>query len=419
MLIIKWQKLLSWKIKVSWAKNAALKIMPAAILLQKVTLRNVPNISDVNTFCKILQSYWVKTNFQNNILKIDSSWLLLPEKVDKDLFWKIRASIMLISPILYRLWKIKIPVPWWCNIWERSIDWHLKWLKAIWYKYKIINNEYIIDWKTLIWSITLNAWFSVTTTENLIIANVLRKWKTTIMLSAIEPHVMNLISFLRSAWANIFMRYNHTIIINWIDKLKDELEFDIIPDYIESWTYMIIGALASEEYIDIENACINDLYSFIEKMKEAGVKFKNLWWDILRVYKAKNLKSIQIQTNIFPWFPTDLQSPLAVLMTQSSWISKIHEILFERRLNFLVELEKMKANVALLNPHEALIFGKTNLKWWVTVTSWDLRAWAAMVIAWLIAKGETYITNVEYIHRGYEDFVEKLRSLWADIREIE
>ena len=417
MLIINWQKQLKWKIKVSWAKNAVLKIIPAALLLEKITLNNIPDIWDVNIFCEILKNYLIKIKKNNNTLKLDISKVSISKKIDNKLFWKIRASIMLLWPMLYRFWKIKIPLPWWCSIWKRSIDGHLKWLKAIWYKYKITENECIIEWKPTIWPIKLNAWFSVTTTENLIIANVLRKWKTTIMLSAIEPHVMNLIAFLRAAGAKIFIRYNHTIIIDWVEKLENELEFDIIPDYIESWTYMIIWALASEEYIDIENACIDHLYAFIEKLKEAWVKTKDLWDDTLRVYKTKNLKSLKIQTNIFPWFPTDLQSPFAVLMTQASWISKIHEILFEWRLNFLVELEKMKAKIAILNPHEALIFWKTNLKWGATVTSWDLRAWAAMVIAGLIAKWETTITNVEYIHRGYENFVEKLRKLWADIIE--
>jgi UDP-N-acetylglucosamine 1-carboxyvinyltransferase len=170
--------------------------------------------------------------------------------------------------------------------------------------------------------------------------------------------------------------------------------------------------------LDIEGARIEDLYMFIEKLKEAWVKVKDLWNDTLRVYRVKKLKWISFQTNIFPGFPTDLQSPFSVLMTQAEWISKIHEVLFEWRLNFLVELEKMKANIAILNPHEALLFGPVQLKWWVTVTSWDLRAWAAMIIAWLIAVWETQITNVEYIKRGYENFIEKLRWVGADIEEV-
>ena len=181
---------------------------------------------------------------------------------------------------------------------------------------------------------------------------------------AIEPHVMNLISFLKKAWAKIKIRYNHVIIIEGVNELIDNFEFEIVKDYIESGTYMIIAALASKEYLDIEWARINDLYIFIEKLKEAWIKVKDLWNDILRVYRTRKLKWISFQTNIFPGFPTDLQSPFSVLMTQAKWISKIHEILFEWRLNFLVELEKMKANAAILNPHEALLFGPVKLQWW-------------------------------------------------------
>ena len=200
--------------------------------------------------------------------------------------------------------------------------------------------------------------------------------------------------------------------------MKWDFEFDIIGDYIESWTYIIIGALIAEDFLTIKNARIEDLYMFLEKLKEAWVRVEDMWNDTLKVYRADKIHSLSIQTNIFPGFPTDLQSPFSVLMTQAEGENKIHEVLFEWRLNFLVELEKMKAKIAILNPHEALIFGKTDLKWWVTVASWDLRAWAAMIIASLIAEGETKITNVEYIYRWYEDFVMKLRNLGAIIEEI-
>jgi UDP-N-acetylglucosamine 1-carboxyvinyltransferase len=230
---------------------------------------------------------------------------------------------------------------------------------------------------------------------------------------------MNLIDFLRKAGADIKIRYNHEIIITWVYLLKSNFTFDIVSDYIESGTYMVIWALASKDYIDIIDARISDLYTYIEKLKEAWVKVKDLWNDILRVYKAEKLKAVKIQTNIFPGFPTDLQSPFTVLLTQAKWESKIHEVLFEWRLNFLVELEKMWTKYTLLNPHEAIISWPNNLRWWVTLTSWDLRAWAAVVIAWLIAEWETKITNIQYIFRWYENFVEKLQKLWADIMEQE
>ncbi len=418
MLIIKWKNELSWKIKVSGSKNATLPILWASLLLKwKVKLLWVPKIWDVNTFLEILEGIWVKYKFDWNDLELDST-NLNQDNLDFEKIKKIRSSIFLLSPLLHFFWNIHIPLPGWCSIWKRPIDAHLNWLEAIWYKTTFNWEEITIEWKLNWGNKTLNAWFWVSSTENLIVANVFRKWKTIINCAATEPHVMNLISFLRKAWANIKIRYNHVIIVEWVNKLKDDFEFEIVGDYIESWTYMIVWALASKEYLDIENARIEDLYVFIEKLKETWVKVKDMWNDILRVYRAKKLKWISFQTNIFPWFPTDLQSPFAVLMTQANWISKIHEVLFEWRLNFVVELEKMKANAAVLNPHEALIFGPSELQWWVTVTSWDLRAWAAMIIAWLIANWETKIANVEYIHRGYEKFIEKFKGIWADIEEV-
>jgi UDP-N-acetylglucosamine 1-carboxyvinyltransferase len=229
---------------------------------------------------------------------------------------------------------------------------------------------------------------------------------------------MNLIDFLRKAWADIKMRFDHEIVINWVEKLENNIEFEVIWDYIESGTFMVIWALSSKDYLDIKNARIYDLYSFIEKLKEVWVKVEDLWNDTLRVFRVNKIKATNIQTNIFPGFPTDLQSPFAVLLSQAEWESKIHEVLFEWRLSWLVELEKMKAKINILNPHEAEIIWPVLLKW-STVTSWDLRAWVSMIIAGLVANWETLITNVEYIKRGYEDIVEKLKNIWANLEEFE
>ena len=418
MLIVKGQNDLSWSVKISWSKNAVLPIIWASLLIKwKVKLNNVPKIWDVLTFLDILEWLWVTYSWNGDSLTMDNT-NLNNENFHFEKIKKIRSSIFLLSPILHFFWKIRIPFPWGCVIWRRPIDSHLEGLKSIWYDNIIDWEEIILNWKLESWDKVLNAWFWVSSTENLIVANVLRKWKTTIKLSAIEPHVMNLIDFLRRTWADIQIRYNHDIIINWVNSLSNEIDFDIISDYIESGTYMIIAALCSEEYIDIENARIEDLYVFIEKLKQAWVKVEDLWWDTLRVYKAEKLNSLNIQTNIFPWFPTDLQSPFAVLLSQANWISKIHEVLFENRLNVLIELEKMWADVAFMNPHEALIVWPNDLKPERTVTSWDLRAWAAMVIAWLITKWETKVTNIDYIYRWYDNFLDKLKNMWADIKEI-
>ena len=418
MLIIKGNNKLSGVVKVSGSKNAALPIIWASLLLAgKVKLNNVPKIGDVKTFLDILENIWVLYSWEENTLFLDAT-NLNNDNLNFEKIKKIRSSIFLLSPLLYFFKSINIPFPGGCKIWKRPIDAHLNWLKAIWYDYELDWDNIKLNWETQSGDKILNAWFWVSSTENLIVANVLRNGKTTIKNSAIEPHVMNLISFMREAWANIDIRYNHEIIITWVEKLASNLEFDIVSDYIEAWTYMVIAALVSEKYLDINDARIEDLYTFIEKLKDAWVVVEDLWDDTLRVYRAENLKPVSFQTNIFPGFPTDLQSPFAILQSQAFWTSRIHEVLFEWRLNFLVELEKMTAKIAILNPHEAIIFWPNKLKW-TTVTSWDLRAGMAMIIAGLIAEWETKVTNVEYIYRGYENFVEKLKNLWADITEEE
>ncbi len=419
MFIINGWNKLEWNVKIWWSKNAVLPLIAAALLIKwKVTMKNVPKIGDVLTFLDVLSWIGVKNTFENNILALDSTHLK-EANFDLEKIKKIRASILMLPPLLSRLWAVEIPTPGGCKIGKRSVDSHLKWLHAIWYEYEETDEQISIKGDLKAWDITINAWFWVTPTENLIVANVLREWTTQIKSAAIEPHVMNVIDFLKKAWADIQIKYNHTIIIKWVKELKTELEFEVVSDYLQSGAYMIIAALCSKEYLTIENARTEDLYIFMEKMKEAWVEIEDLWNDKVKVYRAENLKPVSIQTNIFPWFPTDLQSPFAVLLTQAEWVSKIHEIMFESRLNFLVELEKMWGHPALVNPHQALIFWKTYLKWGQTVTSWDLRAWAAMVIAWLIAKWETKVTNIDYIKRGYESIVSVLQGLGADIEEID
>lgn len=412
-----WQKI-KWKVKISWSKNASLPIIAAALLLDKVTINNVPRIGDVLTFLDIIESLWVKIEFVWNTLKMDSTGMNL-DNFKKELINKIRVWIFLLPIILQKFWEINIPFPWGCNIWKRAIDEHIKWLIRLGYK-NLESDEIVnLTWKMDSWEKELIIdWFSVTATEMLIIASVLRTWKTIIRLGAIEPHVINLINFLNKWWAKITLDYDHTINVEWVEKLSNEVEFDVCSDYIEAGTFMVLWALSSEEYLDIENACILDLKSFISKLEESWVKFEQIWKDDLRVYNSiENLKAVRFQTKVFPWLPTDLQSPLCVMLTQADWISKVEEVIYEWRLNFLVEIEKMKWHSAILNPHEALIFWKTKLKW-ATVSSWDLRAWVAMIIAWLIASWDTYITNVEYIERWYEDIIGKMRNLWVVIERI-
>lgn len=419
MFLIHWGKELSGKVKIAGSKNAVLPILAASLLIgQKVTLKNVPVIGDVQTFLDIFSSLGVNYHLQGDTLTLDNTELK-KGKLDIAKIKKVRASVLLLAPILHHFGEIEIPMPGGCNIGKRPVDEHLEWLKKIGYNYTYQGDMILLSGKVATGEREMNAGFSVTATENIVVANVLRQGKTVIKNVALEPHVMNLIEFLRAAGANIKIRYDHSIIIEWVQKLASEITFEVISDYIQSGTYMVIAALCAKEYLDIENARIDDLYVFIEKLKEAGVKVEDRGNDTLRVYRTQEVHPTSIQTNIYPGFPTDLQSPFTVLLTQAHGMSKVHEVLFESRLNWLVELEKIGAHMAILNPHQAMIFWPTKFKSGGTLTSWDLRAGAAVVIAALLVDGYTRITNIDYIKRGYDNFLENLKKLGADIEEVE
>ena len=417
MLKITWGQRLSWAVEISGSKNAALPLIAASLLLEKVTLHNVPRIGDIFSLLEIIKSLGVTVDFTENTLVMDMSKISLTG-MNRELMKKIRASILLLSPLLYRFGAVDIPFPGGCNIGKRPIDEHLNGLREIGYSSMDSDESIHLSWKLQKGDKNLSVGFAVTATENLITANVLRSGHTRIHLAAIEPHVANLVEFLRKQGADITINYDHTIDVIGVEKLNPVWKFSVVHDYIESGTFVVLGALASQEYIDIHHACISGLTSFLGKCQEVGVRFEDRGNDTLRVFRSEHLKAVKFQTNIFPGFPTDLQSVFCILLSQAEGVSRVQEIMFEWRLNFLVELEKMKGHPALMNPHEALIFGPTHLRG-ATVSSWDLRAWVAMIIAGLIATGDTFITNVEYIERGYEDIIGKIGKLGVQIKRTE
>lgn len=417
MLRIQGPQTVSGEIQISGSKNAALPLIAASLYFEESTLTNVPRIGDVFTFLAIIESLGVTVQFEGNTLKMNTKNMSL-DNLDRILIKKIRVGIFLIPVLLERFGNIEIPYPGGCNIGKRPIDDHIRGFQAMGYTYEWEDDIVKFSGTPLNTAIELSAGFAVTATENMIIANAFRPGKTTIKLAAIEPHVLNLIEYLKNAGASIQIDHNHTITIEWTNIKPKNNNWTVIHDYIESWTFIILAAIASKDFLDIKNARQQDLFAFLSKCREAWVRFEDIWDDTLRVYNSReSLKPVHIQTNIFPGFPTDLQSPFSILMTQAEGVSRIHEVLFEWRLNWLVEIEKMKWHIAIMNPHEALVFWKTHLRW-ATVSSWDLRAGVAMILAGMITDGVTDITNVEYIERGYENIIGKLASIWATIETV-
>lgn len=419
MLKINWPQSLSGTVKISGSKNAALPLIACGLFFDHFTLHNVPRIGDVLTFLSIIESLGVLVEFQSNgDLTLDTTKLSI-HGLDREKIKKIRVGIFLFPALLKRLGGLEIPYPGWCNIGKRPIDEHLTAFSTYGYENMGEGENIAFQWEDHGKDIVIRGNFAVTATENILMMAAFRKGKTTIELGAIEPHVIWLIEFLRSIGRKIEITYDHHIIVEGSEDINKSGEWTVISDYIESGTFVVLWALTAEPSVRIENARISDLTAFLGKCEDIGVRFDlDREKDIITVYNSRtSLVPTNLQTNVYPGFPTDLQSPFALLLTQADGMSRVHEVLFEGRLNWLIEIEKMKWHIAIMNPHEALIFGKTHLRG-ATVSSWDLRAWVTMILAAMIARGETMITNVEYIERGYEDIIGKIAKLGGVIEKV-
>ncbi len=407
MFKVKESKNLSWEVEVSWSKNAALPIIASNILLDnKIKLINKPQINDVKVLEEIIS---ISKNKNKNELD-----LTIKEAE------KIRSSILLIPWWLLKFWKVKFKSAWWCKIGKRPTSTFDDALEQA--GIKIVENwfkSYQIEGKAKK-EIILKE-FSVTATESLLtylaFSNI--NYEVKIKQAAIEPHVINLIEFLRNIWAEINIEFDHTIRIKpWKINIEKD-EFKIIWDYIEAWTFFAIWACVENSEITIKWCNTNDLTAVFSIADSIWINYDIIDKETITVNSKniKNYKSIKLQTCIFPWFPTDLQSIFWVLLTQANWISKIHETLFEWRFTYLAELENLWAKLEILNPHQVIIIGKQDLEWWYVSTT-DLRWWWAMLLAWIIAKWTTYIMQEEIILRWYENIDKKLSNLWVNINKI-
>ncbi len=311
---------------------------------------------------EIIQSFGVEVDFTENTLKLRWKSDATDSNMDRDRMKKMRISILLLPALLARFGQAMFPFPGGCNIGKRPIGEHISGLVDLGYALSHDGEMMSLSGSKKTGEIHLYANRMVTATENLVMASVFRKGTTHIHSGAYEPHSIDVVNFFRSVGIEIETRYDHSIIIQGEENIPDHVEYTLIHDYLESGTFVIAGALAAEQYIDIEHACIADLDVFLERIRHAGVHTENLGNDTLRVYRATDLMATDIQTNIFPGLPSDLGSQIGVLLTQCEGNSRFHEVLYEGRFSYLGELEKMKAHVVVMNPHEAMIFGPTPLQ---------------------------------------------------------
>lgn len=409
---------LNGQITISGAKNAALKILPAAILADSPsTIHNVPDISDVRRMIEILQSIGANVEMQGNTVTIDPT-NITSTTPDPKLVNKLRASIVLVGPLLARFGTAVFTEPGGCLIGARSIGDHLDIFEQMGISINLTNGAYHLEGKPEAKEITLNA-MSVTATENAIMAAVLSPGKTTIHMAAAEPEIADLANFLNSMGAKVSGAGTHDVEIIGVDSMHGA-NHTVIPDRIEAGTFLI-AAIASNSNVTIGPIIPHHLAIVFKKIQQAGGNFAFIEIDgktYIETHEHNALKPVNIDTRTYPGFPTDLQSPFVVLMTQAEGQSRVFETIFEGRFRYISELQKMKAHFEILSPHIVQIYGPTALKGKEIVCE-DIRGGAALVIAALIAEGETVIDHAELIDRGYERIDEKLRAVGIQIEKSE
>jgi UDP-N-acetylglucosamine 1-carboxyvinyltransferase len=415
-LLIKGGVPLSGTVNISGYKNSAGAILSAALLTDEISIiDNLPRCSDVLDQIEIIKQMGGKIEWLTEHKIKLSPKDLNPEKIPYALFQKMRVSVLLIGPFLARFGSFKIPHPGGDKIGLRSIKIHLDALKKFGVKVWEENGFYCFECPNNLEGdrIVLQE-FSVTATEIALMAASRAKGKTIIEIAAAEPQVQDLCDLLQRMGVKIKGCGTHILEIEGKSKLSGA-EFSICPDPLETGTFMIAFALTRGQG-KIINAEPAHLALFFERMAAIGVKFEINGREIT-VNESDNFNAVKIQALPYPGFPTDLHPQTAVLLTQAQGKSLIHEPLYENRFQHLQELRKMGADIEITDPHRALVFGKTELTG-TKVDASDIRAGAALILAGLVAKGETVVDNISQIERGYEKFDEKLRSLGAKIEKI-
>lgn len=402
------------------AKNAVLPIMAALILTDgKSILYSVPDSSDVHEMINLLEFLGAKIIFdkKENILQVDTTSIQKSE-VTHEVMDKMRASILVMGPLLARFKKTRVALPGGCLIGARPIDLHLKGLEALGVKinyddkyfYAISDNEKK-DHKIIL------EYPSVGATENLVMFATMQKGMTTIVNAALEPEVLDFIQVLKKMGADIEFEIPATIKIMGVHKLFS-VEHKIVPDRLEAGTLLLATAITGGS-IDLPDAIPGHMDIFLEKLKQMGhqvdVGFNNLIG--IKLKAIKNPKSVDIKTCPYPGFPTDLQAPMLATLCLAQGESKIDETVFENRLMHVKELEKMGAQIKIRNS-KAIVNGVDSLYGTQTIAS-DIRASAALVIAGLAAEGKTEILGIHHWRRGYDKLEIKLQKLGAKIKIIE
>ena len=414
-LIITGNTKLEGEVSIIGAKNSSIAILPATLLCRgKCTLHNVPNIVDVRLTCEILEHLGSKITWtSNNSLTIDNS-NIHSTHAPLDLTCKFRASYYLIGAMLGRSHEIEVGLPGGCNLGPRPIDQHIKGFESLGAVAELSQGKVKVSADRLTGANIYMDVVSVGATINVLLASVLAEGTTTIDNSAKEPHVVDVANFLNTLGADIRGAGTDLIKINGVESLKDNVTYSIVPDQIETGTFMLAG-IASKGDILIKNCIPEHLDCLTSKIIEIGGHVE-AYKDTIHVWNSKRPSKTVIKTLPYPGFPTDLQPQMGVVLAMAKGTSIINESIWDSRFQYTAELNKMGANITAQGK-SAIFEGVENL-YGAPVYATDLRAGAALVIAGIVANGTTELFNLKHIDRGYENIEGKFSNLGAKIERV-
>lgn len=406
---------LKGEVEINGAKNAAVAILPATLLIDGVcTINNLPNISDVQISCKILEELGAKITWNTkNEVTIDTR-NINTTKAPIDLTSKFRASYYLIGAMLGRMGEIEVGMPGGCKLGARPIDQHIKGFELLGANVSVGKGTIHAKAENLIGKSIYMDIVSVGATINVMLAAILAKGTTIIENAAKEPHIVDVANFLNTMGADIRGAGTDVIKINGVEKLNGNTTYSVVPDQIEAGTFML-AAIASKGDLLIKNCITKHLESITAKIIEIGGNIEDNG-DSIRVWYSKRPSKATIKTLPYPGFPTDLQPQMGVVLSTAIGTSIINESIWESRFQYTAELNKMGAKITAQG--KSAVFEGVDELFGAPVYSTDLRAGAALIIAGVSANGTTEVYNLEHIDRGYENIEEKFRKIGANIKRV-
>lgn len=409
-IVIKGGRKLKGTIRISGAKNAALPIIAASLLTKKeVVLHGVPNVRDVHMMAELVRSTGAKLGFENDVIRIQAVKVRGEFLSDNMLASEIRSVNGLLGALLHRLKRIKVPLPGGDRIGTRKLDTHISTLTELGAEVNIKKTHIITKSNKLYGCRLVLPYPSVGVTENAMIAASLAEGASTIENAAKEPEIVDLANFLNLMGTEIRGAGTSVIKINGVEELSGT-DYTVIPDRIETGTYMVAAAITNGDVL-LKNADLGLLERVVSMLNEVGVEVQELSEGV-HITSSGRFNPVNIITEPYPGFPTDMQPIITPLLSIADGKSSIKETIFDCRFNHVPELMKMGANIRV-NGDMAVIEGPTQLKG-AKVKALDLRAGGSLMLAGLIAKGETAIEGVHQIFRGYEDPLIKLKNVGAN-----